>query len=100
MVSGDARSSEFPETLPVRDVRFIVSTVPDVDTKLVHAAALRRAGATCPIAVTVHTDDAAHLYRAAIVDETISTVLHPFRKAADDAIEVLKRLEATEPETP
>ncbi len=98
VVFGDARSPEFPETLPVRDVRFIISTVPDVDTNLVLATALRHAGATCPIAVTVHTDEATHLYRQALIDETISTVLHPFREAADDALETLKRLEAAEPD--
>ncbi|MCA1943653.1 MAG: cation:proton antiporter [Yonghaparkia sp.] len=94
VVFGDARSPEFPETLPLAGTRFIISTVPDVDTNLVLAAALRRAGATCPIAVTVHTDEAAHAYRQALVDETISTVLHPFRDAADDALDALKRLEA------
>lgn len=93
VVFGDARSPEFPETLPVRDVRFIISTVPDADTNLVLATALRRAGATCPIAVTVHTDDVAHFYRQALIDETISVVLHPFRDAADDALATLKRLE-------
>ncbi|MBA4247262.1 MAG: sodium:proton exchanger [Microbacterium sp.] len=96
VVFGDARSPEFPETLPVHDARFIITTVPDVDTNLVLAAALRRAGATCPIAVTVHTDGQAHLYRQALIDGTVSTVLHPFREAADDAMEALKRLEAAE----
>lgn len=96
VVFGDARSPEFPETLPVHDARFIITTVPDVDTNLVLAAALRRAGATCPIAVTVHTDGQAHLYRQALIDGTVSTVLHPFREAADDALEVLKRLEAAD----
>lgn len=96
VVFGDARSPDFPEILPVRDVRFIISTVPDVDTNLVLAASLRRAGATCPIAVTVHTDDAAHLYRPALLDGTVSTVLHPFRDAADDALDTLKRLELAE----
>ena len=93
VVFGDARSPEFPQTLPVRDVRFIISTVPDPDTNLVLAKALRHAGASCPIAVTVHTEEAAQFYRAALIDETISTVLHPFRDAADDALTTLKRLE-------
>ena len=100
VVFGDARSPEFPETLPVHDVRFIISTVPDVDTNLVLASALRRHGATCPIAVTVHTDAQAHLYRAALIDDTISVVLHPFRDAADDALDTLRRLENTESEGP
>lgn len=100
VVFGDANSTEFPEALPIRHARWIISTLPDADTNLVLAAALRRHGATCPIAVTVHTDDAEDLYRAALADGTISAVLHPFRDAADDALEVLTRLEDSEPETP
>lgn len=92
VVFGDARSPDFPETLPVQGVRFIVSTVPDVDTNLVLASALRRHGATCPLAVTVHTDAQGHAYRHALIDGTVSTVLHPFRDAVDDAIETLHRL--------
>ncbi|MCY7412629.1 MAG: cation:proton antiporter, partial [Salinibacterium sp.] len=65
VVFGDANNPEFPETLPIRHARWIISTLPDSDTNLVLAAALRRHGATCPIAVTVHTDEAAHVYRAA-----------------------------------
>lgn len=96
VIFGDARSPDFPETLPVHDVRYIISTVPDVDTNLVLAAALRRHGATCPIAVTVHTDSAAQLYRPALIDGTVSAVLHPFRDAADDALETLRRLAAAQ----
>lgn len=92
VVFGDARSPDFPETLPVQGVRFIVSTVPDVDTNLVLASALRRHGATCPLAVTVHTDAQGHAYRHALIDGTVSSVLHPFRDAVDDAIETLRRL--------
>jgi len=100
VVFGDANNPEFPETLPIRHARWIISTLPDADTNLVLATSLRRHGATCPIAVTVHTDSAEQLYRSALVDETISAVLHPFRDAADDALEILKRLEDAEPETP
>ncbi len=94
VVFGDARSPEFPETLPVHDVRYIISTVPDVDTNLVLAGALRHHGAACPIAVTVHTDKQASAYRQALIDGTVSVVLHPFRDAADDALEILRRLES------
>ncbi len=100
VVFGDANSPDFPETLPIRQARWIISTLPDADTNLVLAASLRRHGATCPIAVTVHTDDAENIYQAALVEGTVSAVLHPFRDAADDALEVLTRLESSEPETP
>lgn len=99
VVFGDANSPEFPETLPVRHARWIISTLPDADTNLALSASLRRHGATCPIAVTVHTDSAETLYREALHEGVISTVLHPFRDAADDALEILKRLEDAEPES-
>lgn len=96
VIFGDARSPDFPESLPVRGVRFIISTVPDVPTNLVLASALRRHGATCPIAVTVHTDADSHAYREALTDGRVSTVLHPFRDAVDDALETLRRLAAAQ----
>ena len=98
VVFGDANSPDFPNTLPIRDARWIISTLPDADTNLVLATSLRRHGATCPMAVTVHTDGAESLYAAALDDGSVSTVLHPFRDAADDAFEVLKRLEAAKPD--
>ncbi len=98
LVFGDANSPEFPEVLPVRTARWIISTLPDADTNLVLADALRRHGATCPIAVTVHNDVSAHRYRPALIDGTISTVLHPFREAADDVLEALARLESARPD--
>ena len=98
VVFGDANSPDFPNTLPIRDARWIISTLPDADTNLVLATSLRRHGATCPMAVTVHTDGAESLYVAALDHGSVSTVLHPFRDAADDAFEVLKRLEAAKPD--
>jgi Kef-type K+ transport system membrane component KefB len=74
VVFGDANSPDFPDTLPIRHARWIISTLPDADTNLVLAASLRRHGATCPIAVTVHTDDAESLYAAARDDGSISAV--------------------------
>ena len=100
VVFGDASSPDFPDTLPIRHARWIISTVPDAGTSIVLATALRQHGATCPIAVTAHTDAVGALYTAAVADGTISAVLHPFRDAADDAIETLRRLENTEPEGP
>jgi len=100
VVFGDASSPDFPDTLPIRHARWIVSTMPDADTSIVLATALRQHGATCPIAVTAHTDRIGARYDKAVADGTISVVLHPFRDAADDAITTLRRLENTEPETP
>lgn len=100
VVFGDASSPEFPDALPIRHARWIISTVPDADTSVVLATALRHHGATCPIAVTAHTDAAGARYADSVADGTISVVLHPFRDAADDALEALKRCEPAEPETP
>ncbi|WP_265521190.1 cation:proton antiporter [Oerskovia flava] len=89
VVFGDANSPEFPDTLPVRHARWIISTVPDAGTSVVVATALRHHGATCPIAVTAHSDAAAERYTQAVQDGTISLVLSPFRMAADTALVAL-----------
>ncbi|MDX2377095.1 cation:proton antiporter [Microbacterium sp. LRZ72] len=100
VVFGDANNPDFPDTLPIRHARWIISTIPDADTSVVVARALRHHGATCPIAVTAHTDAANARYRDSVADGTISTVLHPFRDAADDAIALLTRLEKDDPDAP
>lgn len=98
VVFGDANSPEFPETLPIRRARWIISTVPDADTSVVVATALRRHGATCPIAVTAHSDVARERYHHAVEDGTITLVLQPFRMAADDALASLREHESRDGE--
>lgn len=89
VVFGDASSPEFPETLPIRHARWIISTVPDADTSLVLAHAARRHGATCPIAVTALSAPDEELFSQAVADGTVTVVLNPFRMATDDALSML-----------
>ena len=89
---GNADDPEFPATLPLRTVRWVVSTIPDVDTNKVLAASLRRHGATMPIVVTAHTEAEAERYAPEMEASQIDLVLEPFDDAADDAIAALRAL--------
>ena len=88
---GDADDPEFPGTLPITDVQWVVSTITRVDTNRALAHALRRWGTTARIAVTALTmDDAAALHEDAS-DGLVDLVLQPFDDAADDALAALAR---------
>jgi Kef-type K+ transport system membrane component KefB len=89
VVFGDASNPEFPDTLPIRQARWIVSAMPDADTSLALATSARRHGATCPIAVTAHTAESEGHFTRAIADGTVTVVLNPFRMATDDALRIL-----------
>jgi len=89
---GDANSLEFPSTLPLDTARWIVSTIPSVDTNKVLAASLRRHGATAPIAVTAHTVIQAEQFAAEVHDGVVNLVLEPFNDASDDALAALRGL--------
>ena len=84
---GDADDPEFPGTLPIAHARWIVSTIPRVDTNKVLIRALDRWGATAPIAVTAHTASEADGYANEIASGAIDLVLEPFHDAADEAVE-------------
>ncbi len=83
---GDADDPEFPGSLPIDRARWIISTIPRVDTNKVLANALRRWGATAKLAVTAHT--ATDVERLAPEQEagSIDVVLQPFDAAADAAL--------------
>jgi Kef-type K+ transport system membrane component KefB len=83
---GDADDPEFPASLPIDSARWIVSTIPRVDTNKILANSLQRWGATAKLAVTAHT--AADELRLApeISDGSIDLVLRPFEDAAEAAI--------------
>jgi len=89
---GDANSLEFPSTLPLDTARWIVSTIPSVDTNKVLAASLRRHGATASIAVTAHTVIQAEQFAAEVHDGVVNLVLEPFNDASDDALAALRGL--------
>jgi Kef-type K+ transport system membrane component KefB len=90
---GDADDPEFPGTLPVSHARWIVSTIPRVDTNKVLVRSLRRWGATAPIAVTAHTADEAAGYGDDLENGSIRLVLEPFHDAADEAVAAVTSLD-------
>ena len=79
---GDASDPEFPRSLPLGDVRWIISTTPDRDVGGTLINALRAAGYQGRLAVTVHTRmDADYLRR-----KGADRVLMPFVDAAEMAV--------------
>jgi Kef-type K+ transport system membrane component KefB len=83
---GDADDPEFPGSLPIDSARWIISTIPRVDTNKVLANSLRRWGATARLAVTAHTPIDVHLLAPETTDGSIDLVLQPFDAAAEAAI--------------
>jgi Kef-type K+ transport system membrane component KefB len=83
---GDADDPEFPASLPIDSARWIVSTIPRVDTNKVLAKSLRRWGATAKLAVTAHTAIDEQRLAPETADGSISLVLRPFEDAADAAL--------------
>ncbi len=78
---GDASDPEFPRTLPLGEVRWIISTAPDRDVGGTLINALRAAGYQGRLAVTVHSRmDAEYLRR-----QGADRVLMPFVDAAEMA---------------
>ena len=88
---GDADDPEFPGTLPVADVEWIVSTIAQADTSRVLAQSLRRWGATGKIGVTALSVGDADRLAADVRSGLVDLVLQPFDDAADDAIAALTR---------
>ena len=83
---GDADDPEFPASLPIDSARWIVSTIPRVDTNKVLANSLRRWGATARLAVTAHTATDELRLAPETTDGSIDLVLRPFEDAADAAL--------------
>ena len=98
VIHGDATDPEFVLQLPLNNVRWAVSAVPEHDTGLTHEdtrrgliGALRQAGFAGGIAVATHNDATAdHLYASGA-----DLVLSPFRDAAARAAELLLNDRAT-----
>ncbi len=78
---GDAEDPVFPETLPLPEARWVVSTLPQIEINLALLDALRRHGFAGRIALTAHSErDARRL-----TDAGVDKVLMPFDDAADFA---------------
>jgi Kef-type K+ transport system membrane component KefB len=83
---GDADDPEFPASLPIDSARWVISTIPRVDTNKVLANSLRRWGATAKLAVTAHTAIDVERLAPETEDGSIDLVLQPFEDAADAAL--------------
>lgn len=78
---GDLESGDFIDHLPLEQVRWVISTVPELGANLNLAGVLRARGYAGAVAATLHHErDAEALTRAGV-----SHVLRPYRDAADYA---------------
>jgi Kef-type K+ transport system membrane component KefB len=78
---GDAEDPEFPASLPLRSTRWVISSLPDVETNLVLLRFLRDRGYTESIWLTAHHDEDTAILQEAGAD----LVLMPFLDAAERA---------------
>ncbi|WP_119153167.1 cation:proton antiporter [Caldimonas tepidiphila] len=79
LVFGDVEDSEFLDTLPLREVRWVVSTLAHAELNIELARALQARGSTAAFAATAHTEaNAQRLQHCGIAH-----VLTPYRDAAD-----------------
>jgi len=82
VIYGDAEDPEFALSLPLQQVRWVVSTVPNLDINLALLHGLRAAGYDQKIAMTAHSAEASHRLN----EEEVDLVLSPFALIADQAI--------------
>lgn len=80
---GDVEDPEFHATLPLDNVRLVVSTLPDVDTNLLILSSLREQKYKCKIALTAHNQEAVEMLDSKGAD----MILMPFVDAAEQAAE-------------
>jgi Kef-type K+ transport system membrane component KefB len=78
---GDIEDAEFPGTLPLADVGWVISTIPRPDSNGALLGALRHWGYEGNTAVTAHDDQSA----AALATMGATFVLEPFSDAAEVA---------------
>ncbi|HQT35093.1 MAG TPA: cation:proton antiporter [Thiobacillus sp.] len=83
---GDAEDAELPATLPLRQARWVVSTLPDANINRALIAALRAHGYTGRVAAAAHNEADADALKQAGAEQ----VFHPYYDAADYAAEMLE----------
>jgi len=86
---GDADDPEFPSTLPIVGVKWIVSTIARADVSLTLARSLRRWGARGTIAVTALSMSDYERLSAGVAEGSIDIILQPFDDAADDSMKII-----------
>jgi Kef-type K+ transport system membrane component KefB len=89
LIYGDADDPEFPATLPIENVKWIISTIARADVNLTLARSLRRWGAQGTIAVTALSVADHRRLEGAADEGCIDIILQPFDDAADDAIAII-----------
>ena len=82
---GDAEDLDFPESLPLENVRWVISTLPHPDVNLTLMRALANQDYTGKVAVTAHNEPEGHMLEKAGAHH----VLYPFMDAAEFAAEVI-----------
>ena len=82
---GDAADPDFPSTLPLGRVRWVLGTMPDRDINVTLLEGLRQAGYQGRVALAAHTSADADFLRARRPDR----VLMPFADAADQVVHVI-----------
>ena len=85
---GDCTTSEFIESLPVRNTRWIVSTLPDMSSNHDLLYGLRTHHFTGGMAVVARDD----FDDAALKELGATTILYPMRNAVDHAVDTLTSL--------
>ncbi len=86
---GDAEDPDFPPTLPLKDTRWIVSTIPQREVNLALLDALRHHGFDGQKIVTAHNPRDAEILKESGAD----LILFPFADAAKEAAELLGSIE-------
>jgi Kef-type K+ transport system membrane component KefB len=82
VIYGDADDHEFAGSLPLEPAKWVLSTIPRVDTSRVLAGSLRRWGYQGKLAVTAHSDIDAERLSRDVEQGWIHLVLNPFDDSA------------------
>lgn len=82
---GDVENTELADTLPLGDLRWVVSTLPDPGINRTLIANLRRHGYSGSVAAVAHTKEDAHT----LTQAGASTVFLPYADATEFAAETL-----------
>ncbi|CAH1202056.1 Transporter, CPA2 family [Candidatus Nitrotoga sp. BS] len=92
---GDAEDAEFPASLPLAEVRWVVSTLHDTSINCALINALREHGYTGPVAITAHSEESIDMLNKAGAE----LIFHPYFDAAEYAADKLQHI-LREKETP
>ncbi len=84
---GDAEDAELPASLPLGEVNWVVSTLPDADINRIFIAALRQHGYIGKVAVATHNEEDACVLKKSGAD----LIFFPYSDAAEYAAETLQR---------